>query len=98
MDCVILSRGTEGRYEELYVRTLALQPKTDARRTLQPQALKIVGETGQSGERPFGETPISVRAFGALSKRSGEESVKPRGTSRGPQPRLTHQQSRKPVT
>jgi hypothetical protein len=58
--------GTEGRYEELYVRTLALQPKTDAQRTLQPQALKIVGETGQSGERPFGETPISVRAFGAL--------------------------------
>jgi hypothetical protein len=69
MDCVILSRGTEGRYEELYVRTLALQPKTDAQRTLQPQALKIVGETRQSGERPFGETPISVRAFGAL--RSG---------------------------
>ena len=60
---------TEGRNDELYVRVLTLEPKTDTQRTLQAQALRLVGETRQSGERPFGETPISVRAFGAL--RSG---------------------------
>jgi Protein of unknown function (DUF4239) len=39
--------GTEGRYEEVYERILALEPKTDAQRTLQGQALKIVADTGQ---------------------------------------------------
>jgi hypothetical protein len=39
--------GTEGRYEEVYEQILTLEPKTDAARTLQAQALKIVAETGQ---------------------------------------------------
>ncbi len=39
--------GTEGRYEEVYERILALEPKTDAQRTLQGQALKVGAETGQ---------------------------------------------------
>ena len=38
---------TEGRYDQLYVQTLALRPTTDAQRTLQAQALKVVGDTGQ---------------------------------------------------
>ena len=38
---------TEGRYEELYVQTLALRPTTDAQRALQAQALKVVGDTAQ---------------------------------------------------
>ncbi|WP_197446943.1 bestrophin-like domain [Tautonia plasticadhaerens] len=37
----------EGRYDELYVRILALQPRTDVQRAIQAQALKLVGETGQ---------------------------------------------------
>jgi hypothetical protein len=39
--------GTEGRYEEVYERILALEPKTDAQRTLQGQALKLVADTAQ---------------------------------------------------
>jgi hypothetical protein len=39
--------GTEGRYEEVFERVLAFEPKTDAQRTLQGQALKIVADTGQ---------------------------------------------------
>jgi ABC-type amino acid transport system permease subunit len=39
--------GTEGRYEEVYERILALEPKTDAQRTLQSQALKMVTDIGQ---------------------------------------------------
>jgi hypothetical protein len=38
---------TQGRYDELYVQTLALRPTTDAQRALQAQALKVVGDTGQ---------------------------------------------------
>jgi hypothetical protein len=38
---------TEGRYDELYVQTLALRPRTDAQRALQAQALQVVGDTGQ---------------------------------------------------
>lgn len=39
--------GTEGRYEGVYEQILALQPKTDAQRTLQGQALRLVADTGQ---------------------------------------------------
>jgi hypothetical protein len=39
--------ATEGRYEEVYERILALEPKTDPQRTLQGQAVKIVADTGQ---------------------------------------------------
>jgi hypothetical protein len=39
--------GTEGRYEEVYERILALEPKTDAQRTLQGQALRLAADTGQ---------------------------------------------------
>ena len=38
---------TEGRYDQLYLQTLALQPKTAAQRAFQAQALKVVGDTGQ---------------------------------------------------
>jgi hypothetical protein len=38
---------SEGRYDELYVQTLALRPTTDAQRALQAQALKVIGDTGQ---------------------------------------------------
>lgn len=38
---------TEGRYEKVYERILTLEPKTDAQRTLQGQALKIAADTGQ---------------------------------------------------
>lgn len=38
---------TAGRGEEVYERILALQPKTDAQRALQAQALKIAADTGQ---------------------------------------------------
>jgi hypothetical protein len=41
------SAGNEGRYDELYDRVLSLAPKTDAQRTTQAQALKIVHDTGQ---------------------------------------------------
>jgi hypothetical protein len=41
------STGDQGRYEELYNRILALQPKTDAQRATHAQALKIVHETAQ---------------------------------------------------
>ncbi|HZZ82504.1 MAG TPA: hypothetical protein VFE62_28655 [Gemmataceae bacterium] len=34
-------------YQELYERIVALEPKTDAQRTLQGQALKSYGDTGQ---------------------------------------------------
>src|SRR5215510_241999 len=37
----------EGSYEEVYDRILALQPKTDAQRTTQAQALKIIHDTAQ---------------------------------------------------
>ncbi|MHC5539659.1 bestrophin-like domain [Singulisphaera rosea] len=39
--------GTEGRYEVVFDRILALGAKTDAQRTIQAQALKIVTDTGQ---------------------------------------------------
>jgi hypothetical protein len=39
--------GDEARYDEVYTRILALQPKTDAQRTPQAQALKIVLDTAQ---------------------------------------------------
>jgi hypothetical protein len=39
--------GTEGRYEEVFARILKLEPKTDAQRTLQAQALRIAVDTGQ---------------------------------------------------
>jgi hypothetical protein len=39
--------GDGGRYDEVYTRILALQPKTDAQRTTQAQALKIVHDTAQ---------------------------------------------------
>jgi hypothetical protein len=39
--------GTEGRYEVVYERILGLQPKTDAQRTLQAHALRLVADTGQ---------------------------------------------------
>jgi hypothetical protein len=39
--------GTAGRYEEVYERILKLEPKTDALRTLQAQALRIMADTGQ---------------------------------------------------
>lgn len=41
------SGGTEGRYEEVYERILALEPKTETQRTLHGQALKLVADTGQ---------------------------------------------------
>jgi hypothetical protein len=37
----------EGRYDGVYDRILALQPKTDAQRTTQAQALKIIHDTAQ---------------------------------------------------
>lgn len=37
----------EGRYEKVYDQVLDLQPKTDAQRTTQAQALKIIHETAQ---------------------------------------------------
>jgi hypothetical protein len=36
-----------GRYDEVYERILVLQPKTDAQRTIQTQALKIMHDTAQ---------------------------------------------------
>lgn len=39
--------GPDGHYEEVYNRILTLQPKTDAQRTTQAQALKIVHDTAQ---------------------------------------------------
>lgn len=36
-----------GRYEDVYERILKLEPKTDAQRTLQGQALRIVADSGQ---------------------------------------------------
>lgn len=39
--------GIEGRYDEVYNRILALQPKNDAQRTTQSQALKVVHDTAQ---------------------------------------------------
>lgn len=39
--------GTDGRYDEVYDRVLALQPKTDAQRTTQAQAMKVVYDTAQ---------------------------------------------------
>jgi hypothetical protein len=39
--------GGEGRYDELIGRILKLEPKTDAQRTLQAQAVKIFADTGQ---------------------------------------------------
>jgi hypothetical protein len=39
--------GREAHYEEVYERILKLEPKTDAQRTLQAQALRIVADTGQ---------------------------------------------------
>jgi hypothetical protein len=39
--------GTEGSYEQVYEQILKLQPKTDAQRTLQANALRIVADTGQ---------------------------------------------------
>ena len=38
---------SEGRYDQLYLQTLALRPTTEAQRVLQAQALKVVGDTGQ---------------------------------------------------
>lgn len=38
---------TKGRYDELYDHILALQPRNDAQRTTQAQALKIVNDTAQ---------------------------------------------------
>jgi hypothetical protein len=38
--------GTEARYEDVYERILRLEPKTDAQRTLQAQALRIAIDTG----------------------------------------------------
>lgn len=40
-------RADEVRYEEEYTRILALQPKNDAQRTTQAQALKIIHDTAQ---------------------------------------------------
>jgi hypothetical protein len=39
--------GDAGRYEEVYDRILALQPKNDAQRTTQGQALKVIHDTAQ---------------------------------------------------
>lgn len=41
------SVGNEGRYDAVYDRILALQPKNDVHRTTQTQALKIVHDTAQ---------------------------------------------------
>jgi hypothetical protein len=37
----------EGRYEKIYDQALDLQPKTDAQRTTQSQALKVIHDTAQ---------------------------------------------------
>lgn len=39
--------GDDGRYDGVYTRVLALQPKTDPQRTTQAHALKIVHDTAQ---------------------------------------------------
>lgn len=39
--------GDDGRYEEVYDRVLALQPKTDAQRTTQAQAATVLYDTAQ---------------------------------------------------
>jgi hypothetical protein len=40
--------ATDGSFEEVYARILKLEPKTDAQRTLQAQALRIAVDTGQT--------------------------------------------------
>jgi len=40
--------GAEARYENVYELILALEPKTDAQRTLQAQALKVAGDISQT--------------------------------------------------
>jgi hypothetical protein len=40
--------GAEARYENVYESILALEPKTDAQRNLQAQALKVAGDLGQT--------------------------------------------------
>lgn len=42
-----VSVGTAGRYEEVFERVLALEPKTDSQKLLQGQALRIMGDIGQ---------------------------------------------------
>ncbi|QDU18262.1 bestrophin-like domain [Urbifossiella limnaea] len=39
--------GADGRYDEVYDRVLALQPKTDAQRTTQAQAVTVLHDTAQ---------------------------------------------------
>jgi hypothetical protein len=52
--------GTEGRYEDVYDKILALAPKNDAQRTLREQALKIATDTMQSRWLLFTQRTSSI--------------------------------------
>jgi len=50
----------DGRYDDVYDQILALQPKTDAQRTVQAQALKIVHDTAQMRWLLYSERSSSI--------------------------------------
>jgi hypothetical protein len=51
---------TEGRYEVVFDKILALSPKTDGQRVLQPQALKVITDTGQLRWLLFSQRESSI--------------------------------------
>lgn len=55
-----VNSGTEGRYESVFERILALTPKTEAQRSLHAQALKIVNDTGQMRWLLFSQRERSI--------------------------------------
>jgi hypothetical protein len=52
--------GSEGRYEDVYDKILALSPKNDAQRTLREQALKIATDTMQARWLLFTQRTSSI--------------------------------------
>jgi hypothetical protein len=54
-----LSSG-EGRYDEIYTKILALEPKNDAQRTTQAHALKMVHDTAQVRWHLYSEQGSSI--------------------------------------
>lgn len=52
--------GTEGRYEDLYDKILALTPKTEAQRTFQAQAQRIAFDAGQARWLLFTQRTSSI--------------------------------------
>jgi hypothetical protein len=52
--------GTEGRYEDLYDKIVALSPKTEAQRAARDQAVKIAGDTAQARWLLFAQRTSSI--------------------------------------